>query len=416
MEITTKKHESGLTSLHVYSEDTQAVTIMFMVGTGSRYEQYSNRGIAHFVEHTLFKGTEKRPDPKQIGMEIESLGGSTNAFTSFDYTGYFIKSPALNFAENFEILADMFYNSTFQTKEIDKEKGVIVEEIRMYEDKPTSKIYEEWIANFYQDNDLGKPIIGSEESVKNMSREHFVDFRKKHYFPENTLVVIAGNVSAEEVDQKIAKFCGSDAQLITKPEEPLGFKDFEFQASPNRKSQFRIHKDVEQSHVVMGGNGISRNDDKIFVQKVLMTLLGNGFGSRLFQVIRDDLGLAYYVHAGVNSYHETGHYVVRMGVDSQREEEAIAAVIKEFENIKQGKFTKQEFERAKNYILGNLLTDLETSEDVAMFYGMQELLKTKRYTIEETKKEIMAVTLEDIHELAQQYFQPENIFTGIISK
>lgn len=413
MEIIKQQYANGLRSLSVLSKDTQAVTIMFLVNVGSRYELANEWGLAHFVEHTLFKGTQKRPSSKAISMEMESLGGSSNAFTSYDYTGYYIKAPAGNFSQSFEILSDMFLNSQFQQKEVDRERGVIVEEIRMYEDRPTSKVAQEWLKNFYQGNNLGVDITGTIDSVNGMQRQQFFDFLKKHYYAENVLIVVSGNAEQKQIEELINNWC---LKIPSKVDAASSFEEFNFVDTPERKRDIRIKKDVEQTHIVFGGMGIKREDPDRFALQVANSILSSGFGSRLFQVIRDELGLAYYVYSRLLSFSETGVFHVGMGVDSNRVDEALNAAKKELKAITEGDFTMEEFTRAKNYMLGNLVTELETSDDLASFYGMQELLQDEKLTVDQVKERIMGVSLEDISRASSRVFKEDNYYLAILSK
>jgi predicted Zn-dependent peptidase len=415
MEVIDKTYSNKLRSLSVLSQDTQAVTVMFLVGVGSRYETESEAGLAHFVEHTLFKGTKKRPSSKQIGTEIESLGGSTNAFTSQDYTGYYIKSPAVNYENTFEILADMFKNPLFDEQEIEKEKGVIVEEIRMYEDRPPSKVSQEWMSNYFTGNNLGKDIAGTIDSVKAMKREQFLQYMNKHYYAENILVVVAGNVEQQQVEDMVTKHC-QDIQPLQEGKKASHFTPFRPSADLQRPKQISIEKDVQQTHIVMGGQSIERDNDMRFALQVANAILGEGFGSRLFQVIRDELGLAYYVYSRLMSFNETGVYQIGMGVDSSRADQAMEAVKKQISEVVSGKFSKEEFERAKNYILGRIITDMETTEDIAGYYGMQELLNKEKYTIEEARKRIENVSIEEVIHVSEKIFVVDDLYSAILSR
>lgn len=412
MQVISRTYPNGLRSLSVLSHDTQAVTVMFLVSVGARYEDNNEAGLAHFVEHTLFKGTEKRPSSKQIGMEIESLGGSSNAFTAQDYTGYYIKSPAINFADTFEILSDMFMNSQFREQDLEKEKGVIIEEIRMYEDRPTSKVAQIWQENYFQGNNLGKDIAGTIDSVRAMKRDQFFDYINKHYYAENVLVVVAGNVEQNQVEEMVTKYC-----LGIKKAGPKlsNYDPFQFQLTGNRKREVCMTKDVQQAHLILGGPALNRDDDRKFSLEVANTILANGFGSRLFQVIRDELGLAYYVYSRLLYYAETGVFQIGMGVDPQRIDEAVAAAKKQLVEIREGKYTQEEFSRAKNYLLGNIITDLESSDDIASFYGMQELLNNRKYSIDETKQRILAVSMEDIKEITEELFQEDKYYLAMLA-
>lgn len=414
MDINLKTHKNGLRSLRVLSKDTQVATVMYLVKVGSRHELPEEAGLSHFVEHTIFKGTEKRPDTKQIGTEIESLGGTSNAFTAQDYTGYYIKSPAQNFEHTFEILSDMFLNSQFKEEHVKKEKGVIVEEIKMYEDRPISKVSQEWQKNFFLDHNLGKDIAGTIESVNAMHRQQFFDYMQKHYYAENVLLVIAGNVDESKVDEMVDKYC-MQIPSVNKGNESQS-NEFIFKPDETRQRKVRLPKDVQQTHLLLGGLGLNRDHEDRFAMQVTNSILGNGFGSRLFQVIRDELGLAYYVYARSLTYDEVGVFQIALGVDPSREEEAIDAVKKQLEILKEGELSAEEIDRAKNYLLGNLTTELETSDDIASFYGMQELLNKKRFTIDEMRSEIMKIQKDDIVRVSSKLFHEENYYLAAVAK
>lgn len=390
------------------SSETEAVTVMFLVKVGSRYEAPDESGLAHFVEHTLFKGTVSRPSSKDIGMEIESLGGSSNAFTSYDYTGYYIKAPAKNFKQTFTVLSDMFMNSTFEPKELERERGVIIEEIKMYEDRPPAKVSQIWTRNFFQNNTLGLDIAGTIDSVRHMKREQFLQFLKKHYYAENVLVVIAGNVKQQEVEEMVNGIC---LAIPGKGDQPAStYEPFSFEQNPARQREIVVNKDVEQAHLMLGGLALARNHELRFAQQVANGILGAGFGSRLFQVIRDDLGLAYYVYSRITGFDDTGVFQIGMGVDATRVEEAISATKTELSRMVKGEFSEAELERSKNFIIGNVVTELETSEEIASFYGMQELLERDQLTIEETKRRIESVDRESVLQIFNQLYREDNYF------
>jgi len=414
MQLTTKIHSSGLRSLSVLSPDSGSVTIMIMVAVGSRHEQPNEYGLAHFVEHTIFKGTPTRPSSKQVGMEIESFGGSSNAFTSYDYTGYYIKVPKESFKEAFNVLADIFLNPLFPAADIEIERGVIIEEIKMYEDRPTSRVSDAWSQNFFgTDSSLGREISGDIDSVSNLKPEQFKEFIAKHYYAENCMVVVSGNVTQDEIDAAVEKNLSAIPAKGDKLDS--GYPEFTFVESELRKKDIRIQKDLQQAHIIMGGLGIKRNDPERFALQVGNAILGSGFGSRLFQVIREEKGLAYYVYSRISSFKDTGVYQIGMGVDKNRIEESILAVKDQIAEIAAGKYTQQEFDRAKNYLVGGIVTDMETSEDLASYYGMLELLGQEKLTLEQLKDKIKAVTIADVQAVWQKVFTVENLYTTVLS-
>lgn len=401
MDLTRKTLESGLRLVNVKVPDLQTVTVMCLVGVGSRFEKDSERGLAHFVEHTIFKGTKSRPSANQIALEIELLGGSTNAFTSYDYTGYFIKAPRENFSASYEILADMVQNSLFAEPEIDRERGVISEEIRMYEDRPPSKVSQLWQQNYFEGNALGLDIIGTQDSIAAMRPEQFRKFIEKHYYPENMVIVTAGQVSTAEATELATEYY----QNLPTKQTASEFSEVEGSYTGDRELEFT--KPVEQAHVIIGGRGFPRQFERRYELQVANALLGNGFGSRLFQVIREELGLAYYVYSRLSGFADTGTFNIGMGVDPKRRRQAIDRTQAELAKLAAGEFSDSELDRARNILLGNLTTELEASDELASFFGIQELLQTDDLTLAELRSRIANVSRQDVQQIYAELFDPE---------
>ncbi|MBN1915573.1 insulinase family protein [Candidatus Dojkabacteria bacterium] len=408
MKVSTKRLKNRLKMLTVTDKDSQSATVMVLVRVGSRFESDEYAGLAHFVEHTFFKGTKKRPTSKIIGMEIENLGGTSNAFTSQDYTGYFIKVPKEKFKHAIDILADIIKNSVFEEKEIDKERGVIIEEIRMYEDLPMRKAPELFDQKLYGKHPLGRFITGTIDTVSKMPRKAFQDFVNSYYVGENVMVVVAGGIEPGESEEQIGELFG----------ELAAGKYAECEMYETRKVEselFIFNKEVEQTHLVLGGFGVSRKDKERFAAQVGNAILSEGFGSRLFQVIRDQLGLAYYVYSHIEMLDETGSYLVGLGVDNKRVEAAVEAVVKELGVLRSGNFGEDELERAKNYLVGNLVTGLETTDDMALWHGIQELLTEEVISIEEAKTKILSVTKEEVVNVWEKLLNKDNLLLVGIS-
>lgn len=388
--------------LHLPRETSLSVTVMVLVRVGSRYENKKDSGIAHFVEHMFFKGTEIRPTSKDIGNAIEMIGGSSNAFTSYDYTGYYIKVPKEKFAEATEILSDMIKNGTFDQSEIDKERGVIIEEIKMYEDRPMSKVGSIWSTEFFGDTPLGRDIAGTEESVSQLNKEDFIDFVGKNYVGNDMLFVAAGGVdSAEVVDVAKKHFSELNEGKV---------RAFDNYSRDEKESKvINLQKPLEQSHLMIGGYSYNRGYENKFILKVAQAMLSQGFSSRLFQVIRDQLGLAYYVYSRTQSFEDIGVFNIGLGVENSKVELAVEAVMKELTSLINGDFDDQELLRAKNYMLGNLVTDLENSDDLGLWYGLQKLLSDDIHTVEEVKNKIQKVTRDQIIDELQKVLKGQNL-------
>jgi len=397
-----------LKGLIVEDLGSPSVAIMILVRVGARFEQDKVNGIAHFVEHTIFKGTAKRPSSAQIGMEVETLGARMNAFTSQDYTGYYIKAPKEKFSKAIEILADMFHNSLFEAQEIEKERGVILEEKRMYEDQPTDKVVSLFDSKLFKGHELGRDIIGTEKSIGQIKRRDILNFISEHYGGENTIIVVAGAVKQNEIRQEIEKHF---SQMLAK-------KQSSFSKYSKRAVEQEVHhksKKLNQSHLVLGGFAPSRFDEKRFVFKVANAILGDGFRSRLFQVIRDKLGLAYYVYSSFEQFHEVGALKIGMGVENSKIQEATSAVISELGSIARGDFSEEELVRAQNYLIGLLTTGLETSNDVAIWYGLQLLLNKEILSIDQVKKKILKVKTQDIVDVFGDYINERNLMLAAVT-
>lgn len=402
--------KNGLRLLTLPIEGSLSATVMVLVKAGSRYEEEKENGIAHFVEHMMFKGTKKRPTSKIIGMDIETIGGSSNAFTSYDYTGYYIKVPSEMISQACEIVSDLVKNGIFEQKEIAKEKGVIIEEIRMYEDRPMSKVSSLWFEKFFGNTPLGREITGSVESVTGIEQKHFFDFREEFYHGANIVVVLAGKLDTVNPNKLVEEHFGSIRQG----------KQSSFEAHSKKEVSseiFQLQKDIEQSHLMIGGYGHNRSFEDRFKFRVADAIFSEGFGSRLFQVIRDELGLAYYVYASLSSFEDIGVYRVGLGVENSKVNQATEAVIKEMNKLLKGEFDEEEVDRARNYLIGNLATDLESTDEIAIWFGIQEILLNEVLTVEEVKKRILNVTRDDIIEVLNNiFFGQKLLMTAVTPK
>ena len=330
-----------------------------------------------------------------------------NAFTSQDYTGYYIKAPKEKFANSIEILSDMFLNSVFEKKEIDKERGVIIEEKRMYDDQPMDKVTELFDEKLFNKHELGRAIVGSIKSINNIKRKDILEFLSK-YGGENTIVVIAGAINKQEAFDKVGEHFSS----LKKGKE---LQINEFKQRPVSKEIYNIKKEVNQTHLMIGGFAPNRHDENRFIFKVGDAILSKGFRSRLFQVIRDELGLAYYVYSQFDQYQEIGNLKIGLGVENTKVEKAVSAVIKQTNEVAQGNFSDEELARAKNYLIGQLTTGLETSDDIASWYGQQLLLNKKILSIEEVKKKVLSVTREEIVNIFGSYINENNLLLTSVS-
>jgi predicted Zn-dependent peptidase len=407
MKFSKKVLKNGLRVITVPMKDNPTVTVLVLVEAGSKYEAKEVNGISHFLEHMCFKGTTKRPKGIDISKELDALGSQYNAFTAQEYTGYYAKSDARHFRQIFDVISDIYLNSTFPDAEIQKEKGVIIEEINMYEDMPQRHVQDLVMKLLYADQPAGWNIAGTKENVLNMKRDDFVKYKKEHYLPEATVLVVAGKVTEREVINEVNKIFGD----IPRGEKGNKLKVKEAQDKPQVLINF---KKTDQAHFVLGVRACDIFDDKNAILSVLGGSLGGGMSSRLFVKLREEMGVGYYVRAHNDSFTDHGFFQISAGVDNKRIEEVIVAVLEECKKLKDYKITEAELDKVKEYLIGNMKLSLESSDDIANFYGGQELLK--REIEEATKKanEIRKVTVSQIQALAKDIFTNKKLNLAVI--
>lgn len=387
--------KNGLRIITVPMKGNPAVTVMAMVETGSKYETKDINGLSHFLEHMMFKGTPKRPTAKSISVELDSLGASYNAFTSTEYTGYYAKVENRHLDKALDIISDLYLNPLFKQEEIEKEKGVIIEEIKMYNDLPQSQVNEVFNNLLYGDVPAGWPVIGPEENIRKFKREDFLEYRKNHYVAESSIVVVSGDIKEKEVVNKVEKLFKNIP--TTKNQEKLPVK--ETQDKPQVKIKY---KDTSQTHLILGFRSFDVKDKRGPIMSVLNTILGQGMSSRLFTKMRDDLGICYYVRSSHDTFTDHGYLAISAGVDNTRVKIAIENIMIELNRLKTELVSKQELKKAKDFISGGIALGLETSDSRADYVGFQELLKGDIKTPEEKLRQINKVTPKQIKDLANE--------------
>ncbi len=402
---------NGLRLILIPMESVKSVTALVMVGAGSRYETRDNNGVSHFLEHMAFKGTKKRPSAILISSLIDGIGGEFNAFTSKETTGYYIKSSSNHINLLLDVLSDMLRNSLFDAKEIDKERGVILEEINLYEDTPVRKIGDVYEQLLYGDTPMGWDVAGQKEIIKKIDRQNFISYMESLYSPHNMTVVVAGGFKSSAVTELVQKYFGQMARFKTKPAE----KVIEKQIKP---SLFIKQKNTEQAHLALGVRTFPVHDSRRYILSVLATILGGGMSSRLFHEVREKRGLAYYVRSSNEHYDDCGSLVSTSGVDPKRIEEAITVILDQYHRISNFQFpiSNEELAKAKEYMKGHLILELEDSRAVAGFYGSQEILERKIETPDEAIAKIKAVTVEELEAVAKEIFRPERLNLAVIGQ
>lgn len=399
--------ENGLRLIAVPMPRVKSATVIVGVGAGSRYETKQVNGLFHFIEHMAFKGTKRRPSTLEIASEIDGVGGSFNAFTGKEFTGYYVKLAVKHLELAFDILSDMISNSLFKPEEIEREKGVIIEEINMRKDTPSTQVAEAFIRLLYGNNSMGWDIAGEKKTVKSIGRQNFLDYLRQLYFAPNMVVVVAGGVKSEEVKELARQYFVSLRKVGKKVTKPIKIK----QLKPRLDL---IYKKTNQAHFCFGVPGYGLFHQNRFPLGVLSALLGGGMSSRLFLEIRERRGLAYYVSSDVDYFTDSGFLVTRAGVKIKQAQEAIKIVLDELEKLKTEPVKAKELKRAKEMLKGNLILSLEDSKNVAGRYAAQMILEKKIRTPEQALKLIDKVTSVDIQRVAKDVFRPEKLNLAIV--
>lgn len=400
---------NGLRILTIPMPALESATVLVLVGAGSRYETKQNNGIAHFLEHMAFKGTQKRPTALEISSLIDGMGGEFNAFTSKETVGYYIKSARARIETSIDLLADMLLNSKLETEEINKERGVIIEEINMYEDMPARKLGDLYEQLLYGDTPMGWDIAGEKEIINSITREDFLSYIGSLYSASNMTIVVAGGIDEAKTIELIEKYFGGMKQFTTKTYEHL----IEHQEKP---AVFVKEKQTEQIHVALGVRTVPISSNKRYPLSVLSAILGGGMSSRLFHEVREKRGLAYYVRCSSDEYADVGTLVSTAGIDPKRVLEAIEVMVAEYSKVSQGKMnlTDEELTKAKEFLKGHLVLDLEDSRSVAGFYAHQELLEEVIENPSDVIRQIDNVSKEEVEAVGKEFFIDKTLNLALI--
>lgn len=408
MNFTKTTLKSGLRIITVPMKDNSTVTVMSLVEAGSNYESKDKNGISHFLEHMCFKGTEKRPSASIINTELDSLGSQSNAFTGNEYTGYWAKAHYSKAEKLLDIVSDIYLNSKFPSEELEKEKGVIIEEINMYEDLPRMKVGEIFEELLYGDQPAGRPIIGPKENIKNMTQADFVKYHKDHYVAKATTVVVAGKMNEKKVIEQISKLF----EKVPNGKMSKIDKVLEVQKNPQMKI---FYKKTDQTHLVIGFRAFDRYEKRNTTLALLSTVLGAGMSSRLFQKMREELGICYYVRSSKSAYRTHGYFSISAGVSNTRVKEAINGILEEVRKISNEIIPENELRKAKDYLIGTMYLGLESSDSLADFYGFQELLHDKKIqTPDDIVLKIEKITAKEIQKLAKEILKNEGLNLAIV--
>lgn len=392
-EITTLP--SGLTVATQKMLGVESATVLVLVKAGSRYETREVNGIAHFLEHIFFKGGKRYKSSAEVAAAIDSVGGEFNAFTGKEYAGYYVKVAKDQMERAWDVLSDMLLDPQCSEEDVERERGVIIQEYEMYQDTPMYQIGWEFERLLFGDQPLGWDQIGTKEFLENVKKQDLLDFRGKLYRADNTVIAVAGNVEHGEVVESVKKYF------------PMGEEQTElkWEKYEVRKSGGRVmikNKKTEQAHMMLGVEGLDMNDERRYVQSVLAAILGGGMSSRMFLEVREKLSLCYSIRTSADTYMDTGMVATYAGVPPQRLKEAVGAMMKEYRQMREEGVGEEELKKSKEYLKGSLTLSQEDSEEVAHGLGRQWLLKGEVKGLDEIRKKIDSVTSEQVQELARE--------------
>jgi predicted Zn-dependent peptidase len=396
----TKKLSNGIPVVINRLPGTQAMTILILFKVGSRYETKTTNGISHFLEHLFFKGTTNRPTSLDIAKELDGVGAGYNAFTSKDYTGYYVKVGKKHARLAVDVISDLLLNPLFEQEEIDRERGVIIEEINMYEDNPmaTAEILSE-MELFGKNHPLGYDIAGPKDNIRTVTRNQIMKYRDTHYRTDNMVIAVAGNVPASVYKDIDKAFSVMEKPKTRKPKP----KKFVYkQRSPRVLVQ---KKPTAQSHLALSFPGPTYTQKDAAAYRVLARILGGGMSSRLFIQVRERKGLCYYIRAGLTSYEDQGAFTIQAGFDTKRINKAADAIIEQLQLIRDEGVTKEELQQAKDGISGAMSIQMEDSENVAQWWSNQALFQKTGKTVQQYERAIQKVTKKQVEAVAQKMFK-----------
>jgi predicted Zn-dependent peptidase len=400
--------DNGLRLLTAPLESAQSVTCAIMLAAGSRYETPDTNGIAHFSEHMFFKGTEKRPTARDISKEIDAIGGEFNAFTGKEYTGYYVKCAAESRDVALDVLVDMLRNSKFDADEIEREKGVIIEEMNMYFDTPRDYIGGVYDELLYGDQPLGWDIIGRKETVRGATRETFMSYLDRWYKPGRMVVGIGGQLG-DGLQERIGELLGDLTDAETGEPDPTAV------AGANGTPRVRVHtKQSDQAHISLGVYSYPLDHPDRYVLQVLSNVLGGGMSSRLFTEVRERRGLAYYVFGINHSYTDAGSLYAQAGVDIQRIDEAVTTIAGELRKVAAEGVPPDELDKTKSFAKGRFVLQLESPQGLIMFGLRREVLEGRTPDPEQILAELDKVTADDLARVANDIIEGRGLNLAVI--
>jgi predicted Zn-dependent peptidase len=396
---------NGLIVLTEEMDHIRSVSIGIWVKTGSRHEEPEQNGISHFIEHMVFKGTETR-SAADIARQIDSIGGNMDAFTAKECVCFNVKILDEHLPIAFEVLSDLVLHPVFDTKDIARERGVILEEIKMDEDSPDYLVHEIFTQNFWKDHPLGKPILGTKETVRSFEQQLITDYFRRRFTPSNLIISAAGHLNHQHFVDLVTRYFGD------MPATDAVFT----QVAPKTSARIvlRNKKALEQVQLCIGVPSDPIGGERRYTSYILNTLFGGGMSSRLFQKVREDQGLVYAIYSELSPYRDTGCMSVYAGCSRENAGKVVQSVVAEFRNMKSEQIAPEELDRAKAQLKGNLMLSLESSTARMSNLARQEMYFDHFFDLDEIIARIEAVTADDLIQLAREYFRTENIAVTVL--
>lgn len=395
LDIKTHHLPNGFRIVVIDLPNFHSVTNFLAIRSGSRYEELANSGVAHFLEHMVFKGTQKYPDTLAIARAIEGIGGYFNAWTANDHTTYWNTVPASQLETGLDMCFELGFNALLRPADIERERGVITEEIRMIQDDPARHVDDLSGPLLYPDHPLGRSVIGTEDTIKKMTHQQFIDYRAAHYTPSQSLFIVIGRVSDHDVVSLVKERVGHlKAQPVSQPNL--------FQGHSQTAVKLQT-KPTDQTHFILGVSAemLGLNHDQLAVAEVLNAILGQGMSSRLFLNVREKQGLAYAIHSSISPFEETGVLSIYGGVNTKKIDQALLAIEQEIEQLQQDAVSPAELQKAQALLVGSYDLSSDRPIDLARWYGVGVLLGQDK-TFDQAKAEVKAVTAQQVQTLAQQ--------------
>ena len=398
--------DNGLSIIGYQIKNSQTTTLLVLVGVGSRYESEKERGLSHFLEHMMFKGTKKRPSAKIVATELDALGASYNAFTGYEYTGYWVKVRNTQKNIALDVISDIFQNSLLAEKDILVERGAIVEELNMYLDLPMRSIHDKFQTLLYGDTPLGREIIGTKDHIMNFRKPDFDQYFNQKYVAGNTYIVVAGDVNSQTLDLVEEKFKNIRVNQVPERESIKEIQD--------SAKVFIDYKKTDQCHIMYGFRTVDVHSEEKYKAYLISTILGGYMSSRLFTEIREKRGLAYYVRASSDHFDDAGYLAVNAGIRNDKVLEAVKIISKEFAKIKLTGITEKELKIAKENIKAHMVMGLESSDNIAEAVAMHELQLKEPFDVEKELAEFDKIKKQDIQDFMNKYCLEDKLNLALI--